>query len=417
LKANIRRDTVAIFTAQTFYRLSGFILLIVLSRRLGATDIGRFFFAVASAESLIVLSHFGTTSIMSRRVASSPAEASTHFAPLLGFRLLSAPVYLITVIGAAAVFTSAPLWLAASTALITLLEDLYFSFGSLFLALRKALYNVTLGISIHTAYIIAFLVGMSLAPSLHMLVAVTMFRAGCLLAAGVWVTRRRLFPIAVRLDWAVVRAGIPFVMIAALHVLRDQIGTLILGTMSSYAAVAHFNLAWRLVASSYFVPTAICAVIVPIITAHGLTDSNRRLIRRAAAGVTGAGVSGASVAFFFALPLAGFMYGPLGDNVGPIIKALAVVFPLGFLALFLSLVLQALYEEAHVLRTLFLVTVVNLVANVLLVPRLGAQGAAYAQIASTGLQLGILALRLRALHEEAPRVGPPDYRVFPEDSP
>ena len=35
-----RRDTIAIFTAQAFYRLSGFILLIVLSRRLGATDIG-----------------------------------------------------------------------------------------------------------------------------------------------------------------------------------------------------------------------------------------------------------------------------------------------------------------------------------------------------------------------------------------
>jgi O-antigen/teichoic acid export membrane protein len=417
LKANIRRDTIAIFTAQAFYRLSGFILLIVLSRRLGATDIGAFFFAVAFAESLIVLSHFGTSSIMARRVASSPGEAHAHFAPVIGFRLLSAPVYVITVIGAATILTSAPLWLAAATALITLLEDVYFSFGSLFLALRRALYNVTLGISIHTAYIVAFLVGMSLAPSLEMLVGVTMFRAACLLAGGVWITRRKLFPIVAKLDWAVVRAGLPFVLITALHVLRDQIGTLILGTMSSYAAVAHFNLAWRLVASSYFVPTAICAVIVPIITANGLTESNRRLIRRAAAGVTGAGFFGAIVAFFFARPLSGFMYGPLGATVGPILEALAIVFPLGFLALFLSLVLQALYQEAHVLRTLFLVTAVNFAANLILVPRFGAQGAAYAQIVSTGLQLVILALRLRTLHEGTERKVTPVYRVFPEDSP
>ena len=417
MKASVRRDTVAIFTAQTFYRLSGFILLIVLARRLGATEIGTFFFAIAFAESFIVISHFGTSSIMSRRVASAPAEASAHFAPLLGFRMISAPLYLMLVIAAAALFTSAPLWLAASAAVITLLEDLYFSFGALFLALRKAVYNVTLGISIHTAYIIVFLAGMTVAPSLGMLVGVTMFRAACLIAAGSWLTRTRLFPIAVRIDWEVVRAGIPFVMIAALHVLRDQIGTLILGTMSTYAAVAHFNLAWRLVASSYFVPTAICAVIVPLITAHGLTPANRRLISRAAIGVTGAGLFGASVAFFLAEPLARFMYGPLGESVWPTLEALAVVFPVGFLALFLSLVLQALYEEAHVLRTLFLVTVVNLAANLFLVPRYGAPGAAYAQILSTGLQLVILSARLRTLHEEKRRTVTPEYRVFPDDSP
>ena len=354
---------------------------------------------------------------MSRRVASAPEEAKVHFAPLLGFRMMSAPLYLLTVSSAAALFTSAPLWLAAAAGVITLLEDVYFAFGSLFLALRKAMYNVTLGISIHTAYIVAFLAGMSIAPSLGMLIGVTMFRAACLIAAGVWVTRSRLFPLAARIDWAVVRAGLPFVMIAALHVLRDQIGTLILGTLSTYAAVAHFNLAWRLVASSYFVPTAICAVIVPLITAHGLTPANRRLISRAALGVTGAGLFGASVAFFLATPLSHFMYGPLGDSVWPTLKALAVVFPVGFLALFLSLVLQALYEEAHVLRTLLIVTVVNLAANVILVPRYGARGAAYAQIMSTGLQLVILSWRLRTLHEGQRRTVTPEYRVFPEDSP
>ncbi len=417
MRGSVRRDTVAIFTAQTFYRLSGFILLIVLSRKLGATEIGTFFFAVAFAESFIVISHFGTSSIMSRRVASAPDDANTHFAPLLGFRMLSAPLYLTTVIAAATIFTSAPLWLAAAAAVTTLLEDLYFSFGSLFLALRKAVYNVTLGISIHSAYIVVFLLGMSIAPSLGMLVGVTMFRAACLITGGVWITRSRLFPIAARIDWSVVRAGLPFVMITALHVLRDQIGTLILGTMSTYAAVAHFNLAWRLVASSYFVPTAICAVIVPLITAHGLTPSNRRLIKRAATGVTGAGLFGALVAFFLAEPLSHFMYGPLGTTVGPTLEALAVVFPLGFLSLFLSLVLQALYQEAHVLRTLFLVTVVNLGANLVLVPRYGAVGAAYAQIVSTGLQLAILSWRLKTLHEGERQTVTPDYRVFPEDSP
>ena len=417
MKANLRRDTVAIFTAQTFYRLSGFVLLIVLSRKLGASDIGAFFFAVAFAESLAVLSHFGTSSIMSRRVASAPGEAAAHFAPLVGFRMLSAPVYLLVVVSLGAVFTSASLYLVAAAAIIALLEDVYFSFGSLFLALRKAVYNVTLGVSIHSAYIVVFLAGMSIAPSLGMLVGVTMFRAAALAVAGVWLTQARLFPLASRLDWQMVKAALPFVVIAALHTFRDQIGTLFLGTMASYEAVAHFNLAWRLVASSYFVPTAICAVIVPLLTAHGLTASNRRILIRAAMGVTAAGLFGAAVAAFLAGPLSAFMYGPLGDSVAPILRALAVVFPLGFLAVFLSLVLQALYQEAHVLRTLLFVTLVNLVANWIMVPRFGAVGAAWSQILSMGLQLAILAWRLKTLHEGERQTLTPEYRVFPEDSP
>lgn len=413
----VRRDTVAVLTAQSYYRVSGFVLLMVLSRKLGATDIGAFFFATAFAESLVVLSHFGMSSIMSRRVAAAPGEASRHFAPVLGFRTLSAPAYLVAVLGIGAVFTDASIFLLAAAAVIALLEDFYFSFGALFLALRKATYNVSLGFVVHSAYIIVFLAGMWLAPSLEMLIGVTLFRATTLLLGGAWLTQTRLFRLSARHDWAAVRAALPFVVIAALHVFRDQIGTLLLGTQAGYEEVAHFNLAWRLVASSHFVPAAICAVIVPLVTAEGLTAANRRLMLRAAMAVGAVGVIGAAVAWFVADPLAALMYGPLGTSVAPILRALAVVFPIGFLALFLSLILQALYEEAHVLRTLLLVTAANLLANLILIPRLGALGAAYAQIVSTMLQLLILAWRLRTLHSEQRRTDTPGYTDFPDASP
>ena len=413
----VRRDTFAVLTAQSFYRLSGFVLLMVLSRKLGASDIGAFFFAIAFAESLVVLSHFGMGSIMSRRVASAPAEAGSHFAPLLGFRSLSAPFYLVIVLAFGAAFTDASIPLLATAALITLLEDFYFSFGALFLALRKATYNVSLGVTIHSVYITAFLVGMWVAPSLAMLVGVTLLRAAALVLGGAWVTHTRLFPLAARQDWATVKAAIPFVLITALHVFRDQIGTLLLGTKAGYEEVAHFNLAWRLVASAHFVPTAVCAVIVPLLTAHGLTAANKQLMLRASAGVGAVGIAGAAIAWFLAEPLAALMYGPLGNSVAPVLRALAIVFPIGFLALFLSLVLQALYEEAHVLRTLVLVTTANLIVSWMLIPRLGAVGAAYAQIVSTSLQLVILSWRLRTLHSASRRTDTPVYTVFPDGSP
>lgn len=417
IRRGIRRDTVAVLTAQLFYRLSGFVLLMVLSRKLGASDIGAFFFAIAFAESLVVLSHFGMGSIMSRRVASAPAEAASHFAPVLGFRALSAPFYLVIVLGIGAAFTNASVPLLAAAALITLLEDFYFSFGALFLSLRKATYNVSLGVVVHSVYIAVFLIGMWIAPSLTMLVGVTLFRAVTLVLGGAWLTQTRLFRMGARQDWATVKAALPFVLITALHVFRDQIGTLLLGTKASYEEVAHFNLAWRLVASAHFVPTAVCAVIVPLLTAHGLTRANKRLMLRAAAGVGAVGLTGAAIAWLKAEPLAAVMYGALGTSVAPVLRALAIVFPIGFLALFLSLVLQALYEEAHVLRVLLLVTAANLAVSWILIPRLGAVGAAYAQIVSASLQLLILSWRLYTLHSAERCTDSPVYTDFPDGSP
>ena len=65
--------------AQSWYKLSGFVLLIVMSRRLTAAEIGVFFFAVAFAESLLVFANFSLNSVMSRRVAADPRRASDHF--------------------------------------------------------------------------------------------------------------------------------------------------------------------------------------------------------------------------------------------------------------------------------------------------------------------------------------------------
>ena len=45
--------------------------------------------------------------------------------------------------------------------LIVLAEDTYYSFGSLFLALRKAVYNVTLGVTVQALFIVMLLIGMT----------------------------------------------------------------------------------------------------------------------------------------------------------------------------------------------------------------------------------------------------------------
>ncbi len=92
--SRLRRDTFLLLALQTFYKLSGVVLLVVLSRRLSTGDIGIYFFALSFAEAFIVRANFQLNPVMMRRVAADLNQASAHLGPVLGYRLFGGPVYL-----------------------------------------------------------------------------------------------------------------------------------------------------------------------------------------------------------------------------------------------------------------------------------------------------------------------------------
>jgi len=398
-----RRDTVIMLAAQSYYRLGGFVLVMVLARSLPAAEIGAFVFAMAFAESFVAISNFGMNSVMSRQVAADNASAANRFAAILGFRAVSGIVYLLVVMAAALVFTGARWQIMLAATLIALAEDTYYSFGSLFLALRKAVYNVTVGVTVQTVFMALFVAGLWMRPSLWTLIWVNAFRVVALLAASVWVTQSKLFRLHASWDSAAVRIAVPFVMMAVVNSLRDQIGAVMLGFLSSYDAVAHYNLVMRVSIASLAIPTAVCAVLSPLIVAHGLDERNRRRIAMSVMLILCAALAGSATVATMSMPVAKVLYGPLAPETAPLLRILALMFPVSFLALFCSLVLQALYREVHVLRTMVLVAIANVLANLLLIPAYGARGAIYGQLIATTLQLVILAgdLALRPQMKES----------------
>jgi len=363
----------------------------VLARSLPAAEIGAFVFAMAFAESFVAISNFGMNSVMSRQVAADNASAANRFAAILGFRAVSGIVYLLVVMAAALAFTGARWQIMLAATLIALAEDTYYSFGSLFLALRKAVYNVTVGVTVQTVFMALFVAGLWMRPSLWTLIWVNAFRVVALLVASVWVTQAKLFRLHASWDSAAVRIAVPFVMMAVVNSLRDQIGAVMLGFLSSYDAVAHYNLVMRVSIASLAIPTAVCAVLSPLIVAHGLDERNRRRIAMSVMLILCAALAGSGTVATMSMPVAKVLYGPLAPETAPLLRILALMFPVSFLALFCSLVLQALYREVHVLRTMVLVAIANVLANLLLIPAYGARGAIYGQLIATTLQLVILA--------------------------
>src|SRR3972149_5075532 len=127
--SRLQRDTFLLLALQVFYKLSGLILLVVLSRNLPAEDIGLYFFALSFAGSFVVLANLQINAVRMRRVAADSAHAPAHLAALLGFRLVGSPVYLLCVSAAALALTKG-IWRGVPiVALLSGLVRIFFFFG------------------------------------------------------------------------------------------------------------------------------------------------------------------------------------------------------------------------------------------------------------------------------------------------
>ncbi len=396
----LRRHSAILLGVQILYKVSGVLLLMIVSRQLSASSIGLFFFATAFAESFLLLANFSLNMILMRRVSEDPAHASAHLAPMLGFRLVSGPVYLVCVCLAAFVFSHAAWQLIALISVFTLLEDVYFVFVSLFMAVEKVAYIAWIGITVEVLYLVLFVFGMHRHPSLGVLVWANMLRSAALVIAALWMTRRWVCKLRVTWDNRLIRSGTPFLLLAFLGILHGKLGIILLGRLGNYSDVGHFQLALSLALAAVFAPAAIGSALLPRLSAQGLSAANRTSIVRAGTFIAILGVVAMAVSFFFAGPLTWVLYGVQSREVAPLLRALSPFFLLNFMASYFSMALQALRRESDVLRSVIVVATVSIVAYIGLIPPFGANGAVFAQDLSAMVQACIFGLRLRQLFKQ-----------------
>jgi hypothetical protein len=116
----------------------------------------------------------------------------------------------------------------------TLLENCYFTFTRLFLALRRVSYDVAISMVVQVVFLAVLLLCTWWTPSLHVLLGANLFRSVCLLGVAAWVTHRRLCPLRVAWDHSLVKAGTPFILLDLLATLQEKSDALLLGFFTDY---------------------------------------------------------------------------------------------------------------------------------------------------------------------------------------
>jgi len=393
----LRRDTLLLWTLQVFYRLSGIIVLIVLSRKLSTEDIGIFFFALSLAESLLVVASFSLDSVMMRRVAADPDHASRYISSLLGFRLYSSPAYLACIF-LASLILARQIWpVILTVGIFVLAENVYYSLFNFFIALKNVLGNVLIGISVQILFMLLFLVGMWWAPSLRTFLGANLIRSFCLLVATSLLAYRWIRGWQPAVTGAFLKEGVPFLLLTAIALLQEKVDILLLGLLTDYQAVAHYSLALRVTIALTFIPIAMGTACFPHLAADKTGHKSKFILIRGVVILGGVGLAATAVGYLGAVPLTVLLYGGLSGKVSVLLKPLSLLFPIQFLAFFLTLSLQALKREKQALLAQVVGTASSVLLNFFLIPMLSIYGAIIAKLLSSFLQLLLLAAYLRRL--------------------
>lgn len=198
----------------------------------------------------------------------------------------------------------------------------------------------------------------------------------------------------------------PLLGIALLHALMANADVLMLGTLAGPTAAGAYHAASRVALTLGLAMAAVGTVVGPHLARHAAGGDRAGLTRLAAASARMLAVP-AALALPFVAAAAGPVLGLLGTGFAAGAPALVALWlgQLVNLACGPAAVLLNLYERADAaLRGVALGAGANLVLNAVLIPPLGATGAAAATAASTALWNLVLVGRARALTGVDPSV-------------
>ena len=403
--ARLGRDLAVSLAAQAAYKLLNLAVLALLARRLAPEVAGAWFYALAVTAAAGPLTDLGTSDLTTRAIAADPRRAGERAGALLATRLplLLAFVLLVPALGALVAPDALPYLLVAT--LYAALTETWRSLAAVFAGLRRVDWTV-LGFGGSLALLLPALAGAtSVAPSLPALALA--YLASGLLAAGVGLhlLRRALGPGAARF-WpprppALVARSWRLFALGSAAVLHLKLGSLLLGPLAGYPAVAAYEVGGRLVEASQFLTRPVTLVVFPAcaaLAAAGDVAGVRRLAAPALGAALLLGIGLAALGSVAAPRLGSLLLGAGYPDAAPLLRRLMLAVPGLLLGGTATLLAMALHLERRALTLAAGSLALHAALAAALVPAYGARGAAAALAVALGTSaLGTTLLCLRAL--------------------
>ena len=363
-------------------RLAAFVLLIVLARKLGASEYGIFTYALALVTVVSAFVDSGQRAVLTREVARDPGLVHSYFANTAALQIAIAVPALVVALGLAlASGGAATAEVVVLLGAATVADALSGTCTAVYAALdRFAL--VPLAVVPPRVLVAATGIAAVYAGASVQTVALIYFGGsvvGLALAAGL-LTRRVVRP---RLSitpasWTMMlRSAVPVMLVGAFAAVLLRVDTAMLAVFEPARTVGEYGAAYRFFDAVIFVAWSLSAALLPTFARSAGGGSVRPLFVRASHAALGIGIVAGLVVALLARPLVDVLFGP--DYAGAVTatRLLSPALALYPVAQVSAILLVARRRQRLVAVAIGLAAVQNILCNLFLIPRWSLDGAAF----------------------------------------
>lgn len=401
----VARNTAFLLVAQVLVKIFAFAALVVLANRLDVETFGLFNFALAFASLFVPLADLGIDTFLVREIAADPERRAALTGTAIRLKLATAALTLIIIIIAYALApkAEASLGLMALAALLIVVRSLPATISALFRARQLMASDSLIQVGAKVAEFLAIAAALLFSASLWGLYLLLIVGGLVQFVAALRMAHRRGFLADLRYDREAARrlvlGGLPFAATGVSVMIYFHIDAVLLAYLVGEAETGLYRAATNVMFAASGFSAAIVLALFPMVAEQH--ERNRdETVRMARNAVSYSVVLALPMAFggaALASPLIETLYRTSYAGAEPVLTVLVWWLPLSFVTNVFGYVLGAIGRQSSVLRVTIVNAVFNVILNLVLIPRLGALGAAIATVATEAL--GWILLR-RIVHRE-----------------
>jgi len=391
----VAKNSIASFVGDNISKFLTLVLVIFIARFFGDVDYGKFAFAISFAGLFIILIDLGTRLVVTRDISTNKEKASNYLYNLFLLKVVSSfftfiLIFLIINLLNYPKDTTYAIYIAS---LIIIFDSLNQSIYSFFQAFQRMEYPAGLKV-IRT--IIRFSItlpllflGYGLLPVLFVYLLTQVI--GFILALITF--RVKISQFSFKFDYSLIkyflRKGFPFLLASAFVLIYFRIDITMLSIMKGDAVVGWYQSAYNLIDGLITIPIAFSGALFPVAAIYYKTNKNKliQLYNNATKFISLLSFPLAFGVSLLADNIILLIYGEEYANAIPALQILIwVLIPL-YIVFIMGMIQVVIHKEKLGAYALGFTALVNVVLNLILIPKYSLLGAAIATIISEGVYL------------------------------
>lgn len=397
-KQTIVKNVVWLSLSQVVSRLIRAAIIIYAARLLGAAEYGVFSYALGLAAFFTIFADVGVSQILTREAAQKPAERARYFATAFWIKSGLLTLTALAIVLLAPKFSN----LTAATALIPFVAFLTIFDGvrefslSFLRALERMEIEAFITVLMNVAITVAGFVALWVSASAYSVMFAYVASTGAGAVAAVVVLRNLYRQVVPQFERTLVKpilgASFPFAILGILGAFLLNIDMVMLGWWVGAADIGFYSAGQKIIQVLYTIPAILASALFPALArfvGEGAHDKARGLMERGIIASLLVAFPLAAGGIVLASPIMELLYGAEYLPAAPAFQFLSVTLLLIFSGALIGNLVLAYNEQRRIGWFVAAGAGVNVILNILLIPRYGIAGCAaatiVAQLANNGL--------------------------------